>query len=398
MNKKEFKFIYFATGDILIPRAERIYAVRFCEAIAERGVATELVSLGLKLIYDEPTRFDHLEKVYGIQQSFEITVLPTFMNQNSNNLSSAIYRTVWYSLYSYYSTLIRPSRNSYENYVIYFQNYPIAPALLLLKKKLGHRLTLIFEARNLPANSFQISVLRSVDAIAAHTRTLYRDLTTRYDLASNRICAVHMGVSLDYINSIRITQQSAREKLGVPQDYKVVVYTGKVFKTSRVVSSILRGAKLLPPNVRIVIVGGRSDQMDYFREKIHQESLHNVQFVGFIPPGEVMYYQFAADVLLMDSEDGPTITYASPGKLFEYMATKVPIVAADHDCFKELLNDRVNAMLFEPDNAAALAQAIMLVLSDEVLARRLADQSYCEVQNYTWMCRANAVLDLLNQV
>ncbi len=395
MNQPGFKFFYFANSDVLIPRSERIYTIRFCEAMAERGVMTELVSLGLKLLYEEPTKYHSLQEVYGIRTPFEITVLPTLTNQNSVQVSTSLHRLVWYTVYPYWKILIHSLRDRFQRYVIYFRNYSCAPAFLTLKKLMRHRLMLIFEARNLPLTPFQSYVLASVDAIAAHTKTLAYDLIPQCNLQEKWVRGVHMGVDLDYINSIRIPQQVARVRVGLPLDRKIVVYTGKVFRTSRIVLSVFQTAKLLPPDVMIVMIGGRSDQIEPLRERIKQESLHNIRFEGFVPPTEVKFYQFAADVLLMDSEDGPEVTYASPGKLFEYMAARVPIVAANHPCFREFLSNRCNAVQFTPDNAPETAQAILEVLSDAELAKRIAERAYLDVQNYTWSKRADTILELV---
>jgi glycosyltransferase involved in cell wall biosynthesis len=62
---------------------------------------------------------------------------------------------------------------------------------------------------------------------------------------------------------------------------------------------------------------------------------------------------------------------ASPGKLFEYMAAKRPIVTADFPALREALGPDA-ALFVEKDNPDALAAGIRAVLGDEDLGERLA--------------------------
>jgi glycosyltransferase involved in cell wall biosynthesis len=80
--------------------------------------------------------------------------------------------------------------------------------------------------------------------------------------------------------------------------------------------------------------------------------------------------------------------YRSPGKLFEYMASRTPIVAAGYASLREVLRNGQNALLIEPDRPELLAQAIRRLVDDPVLAARLAAQASSDDSEYTWATRA----------
>src|SRR5205823_12516494 len=101
--------------------------------------------------------------------------------------------------------------------------------------------------------------------------------------------------------------------------------------------------------------------------------------------------QMSADVLgTYYQGDSPLNNYRSPGKLFEYMAARRPIVTAGYPSLREVLSP--NAALFvAKDDPEKLAEGIGRVLADEVLSERLAQQAYWDVQDYTWERRAERI-------
>jgi len=99
---------------------------------------------------------------------------------------------------------------------------------------------------------------------------------------------------------------------------------------------------------------------------------------------------FAADALVLPNSAKAKISshYTSPLKLFEYMASRRPIVASDLPSLREVLRDGENAVLVKPDNPRALAEGIERALSDAELAARIGRQAREDVEQYTWEKRA----------
>jgi glycosyltransferase involved in cell wall biosynthesis len=121
--------------------------------------------------------------------------------------------------------------------------------------------------------------------------------------------------------------------------------------------------------------------------------------MGFIPNQELPLYQAAGDVLLMPYErliagsgGGDSAVYASPMKMFDYMACRRAILSSDLPVIREILNDR-NSLLCPPEEPAAWSAAFARLMLDETLRRRLAEQAWADVQAYTWQKRAALALD-----
>jgi glycosyltransferase involved in cell wall biosynthesis len=85
--------------------------------------------------------------------------------------------------------------------------------------------------------------------------------------------------------------------------------------------------------------------------------------------------------------------YASPMKLFEYMASGNPIVASDLPAIAEIIQDGRNGLLVPPGDASALAGALRRLRDDPSLACRLATQAAQDVLPYAWQHRASRILE-----
>lgn len=87
--------------------------------------------------------------------------------------------------------------------------------------------------------------------------------------------------------------------------------------------------------------------------------------------------------------------YASPLKLYEYLAAGLPLVAPDQENLREVLRDRDNALLFAPGDADALASALVELKGDAVLRARLGARARATVldERRTWRGVARRVVD-----
>ncbi len=85
--------------------------------------------------------------------------------------------------------------------------------------------------------------------------------------------------------------------------------------------------------------------------------------------------------------------YASPIKLFEYMAVERALIASNLPSIAEVVTDGESALLVPPSDAAALAEAIRRLRDDPALRQRLAARAYALVmESYTWAARAENIL------
>ena len=115
---------------------------------------------------------------------------------------------------------------------------------------------------------------------------------------------------------------------------------------------------------------------------------------GLIPQEHGPEHLAACDILVSPHVPNPDRTpfFGSPTKLFEYMASEVPIVASDLPALTEILTHERNALLVQPDDPTALADGIRRLIDDPALAARLARNARLDVEKFTWNKRAERIL------
>ena len=115
-----------------------------------------------------------------------------------------------------------------------------------------------------------------------------------------------------------------------------------------------------------------------------------VRFAGLAPREDVPGLLAGFDIALQPS----AVAYASPLKLFEYMAAGCAIVAPDQPNLREILEHERTALLFDPGEPASMARAIGRLATDAPLRARLGVAARAEIaaRDYTW--RGNAERDV----
>ena len=83
-------------------------------------------------------------------------------------------------------------------------------------------------------------------------------------------------------------------------------------------------------------------------------------------------------------------------KLFEYMASKRPIVATDIPSIREILNE-TNAFIVSPDDPEAMAKGIIEAVQNDTKNKKITQGAYSYVELHTWNKRAKRILGFLEK-
>ena len=187
------------------------------------------------------------------------------------------------------------------------------------------------------------------------------------------------------VNIIRNRQASNQIRLG----YIGSFYPGKGLE-------IVGELAPLMPDYEFNLIGGTEDEA----AKLISVS-ENMVFHGYVPHQKIVNYIADLDILLLpilsnvQSSGGRNIgEFTSPLKLFEYMSTKIPIVASNIAVIREVLENNVNALLCDENNIPEWKNAIEL-LRDSNLSQRLTENAYKDfISNYTYDQRAKDIMNI----
>src|SRR5450631_1548620 len=130
--------------------------------------------------------------------------------------------------------------------------------------------------------------------------------------------------------------------------------------------------------VRLVVVGGRTDQQDALRARAEASGCGDrVVLAGRLEPAAIPSALLAADVLVSPRASGSN----TPLKIFSYLASGRPILATAIESHTQIL-DATSAVLVSPD-AAGLAAGLARLVADPrsaaalgASARQLSDRRY----------------------
>lgn len=191
-----------------------------------------------------------------------------------------------------------------------------------------------------------------------------------------------------------ITRNEARMRLGLPPDKKIVIYTGAINEPWKGVGTLYEAAKQFDDSYLFLIVGGKPHYVDNFRSQYPDRS--NFLLRGHKPHVEMPLYLRSADVAVLPNSSTSEISRVStsPMKLFEYMASGVPIVASDLPSIREIVSEE-HSVLVVPDDPSALALGIQKALIDEEETQSRVANAQELAHRYTWDNRAKEILSFI---
>jgi glycosyltransferase involved in cell wall biosynthesis len=146
-------------------------------------------------------------------------------------------------------------------------------------------------------------------------------------------------------------------------------------------SCVLRAlAKIqaLYPAATLTLVGSGSQER-MLRQEATALGLENVTFAGRIAPSHVHAYYANADIYVQ----APTVDNM-PLSLLEAFASGLPVVSTDVGGVPSMLRHGVDGLLVADNDADALADQIVKLLTDDALARRLAESAHRTLAAYQW--------------
>ncbi|MCP9775450.1 glycosyltransferase family 4 protein [Cyanobium sp. WAJ14-Wanaka] len=190
-------------------------------------------------------------------------------------------------------------------------------------------------------------------------------------------------------NSVE-TGKFSKATRSLSKDVLVLTYAGS-FIPWKNVPLLFASLALLPSNYRLRIAGGKRNSShadEYIRGLSSKYDVGNrVDYLGFVEPERVIDEVIdGSSVLLCPLDRSVSSMYAtSPMKLVEYMATPIPIVAADVPSVRSLASED-EVFLASPDPTEFASAIVLASQSDCSVMIARANQ---RARTYDSKCRAD---------
>jgi len=253
----------------------------------------------------------------------------------------------------------------------------------------------VYEAHGIPSHASARWLLERVV-----TRPTLRGLVAissalRADLAAQGLVPRHAPTIVAHDAAIAPPQLATRERAGRPR----LGYVGNLYPGRGIELVLALAARM--PDCEVQIVGGSPDDVARWTPSAPA----NVVFRGFVEPARLGDIYAALDVVLMPyprsnigvaSGASDTSRWCSPMKMFEYMASGVPIVASDLPVLQEILCHERDALIAPAGDVEAWCSSVRRLLDDPPLAHRLARAAWDELEReHTWDARVRRILGSL---
>ena len=360
--------------------------MKTCENFAKQGFEVELWV---------PRRFNFMKKkdpfqYHEVQHNFEIKYL---MAIDGTVLKWGFGFLIMVFTYAFNVFVRSYFTKDYKDAVFYAHDARDTIFLSLIARNL------FIEAHDFYLSRFSFLNLpfKKARGLIVTNKIKMKALMETYDIQYNRMIHKPNAVDPEKFN-IDSTKEVARNLLGLPQDQKIILYAGHLFSWKGV-DTLLASHEFLKENQHIYFIGGSEEDIESFRTKLVKSGAKNVSVVGNKLHSEVPLWYKAADVLVLPNtaKEEASKNETSPVKLFEYMASGVPIVASDLPSIRNVVNESM-VWFFKPDDAGSLAATIHDALEYKEESQNKSLVAKNDVKQYTWSSRIGDISHFIRKI
>ncbi len=388
------KFYYLANVRIPTEKAHGLQIMQMGEAFACAGADLTLL-IPRRINSPEMARIGDPWAYYGVRRNFAIrrvACIDLFGLPGIAPIAFAI-QTGTYLLALSLVLLFRHAD------VYYSRDLLTVLALSLFKP----RRALVYEAHQLSHSGIgrvlQGWCVQRVGIVVAVTRKLADDLKAR---GARQVIVEHDGIRVERFENLP-DSLTARARLNLPAEAFIVGYLGQLhtMEMSKGIDVLIEAVARIPDRaISLCLVGGPAAMADTLRSRWLELGLPGERFlfVGRVEPSLVPVCLSAFDVCTMPFPWTEHFAYyASPLKLFEYMAAGKAILTSDLPAVAEVVRDGETALLVSPGDVPALGGALRRLYDDPGLRARIAAAAQQEALRYSWQGRAERIMKCIRE-
>jgi glycosyltransferase involved in cell wall biosynthesis len=248
------------------------------------------------------------------------------------------------------------------------------PAAYLLRRRLiWHMHDLISDTAS---NRFFISLAgKSADTIIATTSVMKQNLVS-LGVVPDKIAVIPNGIDLQHFDPQKVSSTQFREELGLSSEIPLIGIVGQLTPWKGHRHFLNAACKVVEKDrsAKFLIIGdSRLTNGNIYRKEL--ENLvgtlglsKNVIFTGFRT--DIRRIVSSLDILVNASSSEPFGM-----TIIEAMALGTPVVATETGGVSEIITDGKDGKLFPAGNADRLAIAILDILDDPFMAKKLSKQA-----------------------
>jgi phosphatidyl-myo-inositol alpha-mannosyltransferase len=155
-----------------------------------------------------------------------------------------------------------------------------------------------------------------------------------------------------------------------------------------------RSIKRDVPKSRLIVVGPGKRLRSKYEKWVTNNHLDDVVFVGYTSQEELPRYYQTADIFCAPATGRESFGIV----LLEAMAMGKPIVATSIEGYRCVLTSGVEGILVRPKNDKEITKAILRLVANPTMRRKMGDNGRQKAQQYGWKRIARRILDCYTKV
>jgi glycosyltransferase involved in cell wall biosynthesis len=238
---------------------------------------------------------------------------------------------------------------------------------------------------------------RRFDMVFVHFQRNRYEFMSVFGIDPRRVTAIVHGNEelFEELENPTVDGATLRRALQLPENARVILMFGTLsrYKGLDLLIEAFAQVRRRLSRAHLVLAGYPSPDLDLRELRAHAEELgvsDSVDvFADYIPSDRVAAWMGLADIAVF-----PYHSVWQSGAVQTAATFGLPIVATRVGAIEDEISDEITGLLVPPGDSAALAEAILRVLQDSVLAVRLGTTAYSEArERFGWDGVAATILN-----
>jgi glycosyltransferase involved in cell wall biosynthesis len=288
---------------------------------------------------------------------------------------------------------------------IYTRDISLLYYLSKLPNRLKPKQKIIYEAHKIYFKSskkvtkeIEANALKHADVCIAISDGIKKDLVDIYDYQDKKIHVIANSVNPEEFRFDNLNKDLIKSKLKIPRDKIILTYTGSFldWKGVDIVAEAINQCKR--KDIFFMLVGGKGKDYSAIKNSLSEKINSGSALV--LPKQKISTVRellAASDLAMLPNRSmKESVRYTSPIKLFEYLASGLPVISSDLPSIRSIISEE-NGYFFQPDSPHSLVEAIEQALSDRENWSNISKRNLALVEENSWENRAKSIIEFVEE-
>lgn len=205
---------------------------------------------------------------------------------------------------------------------------------------------------------------RKADAITGQTKGIVNNIIMR-GFDSNKVHLITNGVDTEFFKKENRDEEFIK-KIGI--EGKFAACYGGIHGLAQGLEVIINAAEILKnhDNIQFIFVGDGPEK-EKLKNMVKEKELSNVTFIPVQPKKNMPKIIASMDASIIPLKKLDLFKGALPSKMFEALATELPIILSVEGEAANLINEAKAGIVVEPENSEEMADAVLKLAEDKKL-------------------------------